>query len=76
METTELHRKHGIELMDFVWAAVLLIIFAVSWILTLLGMPGNWVMVAAAIGYIFLVPAESPVAMRFSSMSKAADSAA
>jgi hypothetical protein len=50
-------------MMEYLWVALLLIILAVSWVLTLLGMPGNWLMVAAAIGYVLLVPAESPVAM-------------
>ncbi len=50
-------------LMDFVWAALLLLILLVCWVLTLLGMPGNWVMIGAAIGYVFLVSAESPVAI-------------
>lgn len=49
--------------MDFVWAAILLIILAVCWVLTLLGMPGNWIIILAAVGYLFVVPAESPVAI-------------
>ena len=49
--------------MDFVWAAVLLTILAVCWVLTLLGMPGNWVMIGAAVGYVLLVPTESPAAI-------------
>ncbi len=52
-----------IRLMDFVWASLLLIILAVCWVLTLLGMPGNWFMIVAAAGYVFLVAAESPVAI-------------
>jgi uncharacterized protein len=47
--------------MDFVWATLLLLILLVCWVLTLLGMPGNWIMLGAAVGYLFLVPAESPV---------------
>jgi hypothetical protein len=49
--------------MEFVWATVLVVILAVSWVLTLLGMPGNWLMVAAAIGYVLVVPTDSPVAI-------------
>lgn len=49
--------------MSFFWAVLLVLVLLLSWVLTLLGMPGNWLMVAAAIGYVLLVPAESPVAI-------------
>lgn len=49
--------------MSIFWAALLLIALAACWVLTLLGMPGNWLMVAAAAGYVLLVPAESPAAI-------------
>ena len=49
--------------MEFFWAVLLLLILVVCWGLTLLGMPGNWIMLGAAIGYLFLVPADSPVAI-------------
>ena len=38
---------------------VLLIVLAGGWLLTLLGMPGNWLMVAATLVYALVVPAES-----------------
>ncbi len=50
-------------MMEYVWSALLLIILAASWSLNLLGLPGNWLMIAAAAGYVLLVPAGSPVAM-------------
>ena len=49
--------------MEFFWAALLLLILLICWVLTLLGMPGNWIMLAAAVGYLFLLPAQSPVAI-------------
>ncbi len=49
--------------MSVVWAILLVLVLAVCWILTLLGMPGNWFMVAAAAGYALLVPAESPLSI-------------
>ena len=49
--------------MTFFWAFLLLIILLVAWVLTLLGMPGNWLMVAAVIGYVLLVPEESPLSI-------------
>jgi len=52
-----------VKLVDFVWAALLLVVLAVCWVLTLLGMPGNWLMIGVAIGFVFLVSAESPVAI-------------
>ncbi|MBN2025118.1 MAG: DUF456 family protein [Pirellulales bacterium] len=47
--------------MDFLWAFLLLVILLVGWALTLLGMPGNWLIVAAAIVFVLIVPAESVV---------------
>lgn len=49
--------------MSIVWAAILLIVLAACWVLTLLGMPGNWLMIAAAVGYVLLVPSGSPAAI-------------
>ena len=46
--------------MSFFWAFLLLMILLLGWVLTLLGMPGNWLMVAAVIGYVLLVPESSP----------------
>lgn len=49
--------------MDFVWATVLLVVLVVCWVLTLLGMPGNWFVILASVGYLLVVPADSPVAI-------------
>ena len=38
-------------------ALLLIVVLMVSWLLTLLGMPGNWLMVAATATYAWLVPA-------------------
>ncbi len=49
--------------MSFFWASLLVVILLVGWVLTLLGMPGNWLIVAAVVGYVLLVPEQSPVAI-------------
>ena len=49
--------------MTFFWALLLLMILLLGWVLTLLGMPGNWLMVAAVIGHVLLVPEDSPLAI-------------
>jgi uncharacterized protein YqgC (DUF456 family) len=49
--------------MSFLWAALLVIILFLCWVLTLLSMPGNWLMVGAVIGYAFLVPEDSAVSI-------------
>lgn len=54
--------------MEHLWAALLLILLATGWILTLLGMPGNWLMVAAALGYVLVVPAVSALAMGWTTL--------
>jgi uncharacterized protein YqgC (DUF456 family) len=48
--------------MDFVWPAVLILVLLAGWVLTLLGMPGNWLMCAAAAVYAWLVPRDAPAA--------------
>jgi len=45
--------------MSFFWALLLVIVLLAGWVLTLVGMPGNWLMVAAAAVYMFLVPEQS-----------------
>jgi len=49
--------------MSFVWASLLLSAIIFGWGLTLLGMPGNWLIVAAAICYVLLVPTQSAVSI-------------
>lgn len=45
--------------MTFFYAFLLVVVLLIGCLLTLLGMPGNWLMVAATAVYAFLVPAES-----------------
>ena len=49
--------------MSMVWACLLVIILLAGWLMTVLGMPGNWLMVAAVVGYVLVVPEDSPVAV-------------
>jgi uncharacterized protein len=44
-------------------ALVLCCTLAAGWLLTLLGMPGNWLIVAAAAVYALIVPADSSLAI-------------
>ena len=46
--------------MAFAWAFLLAVVLFAAWVLTLLGMPGNWLMVAAVVVYVLLMPAASP----------------
>ena len=49
--------------MDLLWAILLVLVLLLSWTLTLVGMPGNWLMVAVAAVYVILMPAQSPLAI-------------
>ena len=49
--------------MTIIFALLLILILVTCWLLTLLGMPGNWLMVAATTFYAFLMPAQSPAAL-------------
>ncbi len=49
--------------MSFLWAILLMVILLIAWVLTLLGMPGNWVMVVAVALFVLLVPEQSAVAI-------------
>lgn len=42
---------------------MLCLALAAGWLLTLLGMPGNWLIVAAAALYVLVVPGESRLAI-------------
>ena len=45
-------------------AIILLVtLLMLGWVLTLLAMPGNWLMVAAVAGYVLVVPEESAAAI-------------
>ena len=47
--------------MSFLGAFSLIVVLLIGWVLTLIGMPGNWLMVAATAVYAYLVPQQSPV---------------
>jgi uncharacterized protein YqgC (DUF456 family) len=44
---------------EYAWALLLVVTLAAGWMLTLFAMPGNWLMVAAAALYAWLMPPES-----------------
>jgi uncharacterized protein len=46
--------------MTFIFALLLVIVLLASWLLTLLSLPGNWLMVLATATYAFFVPPDSP----------------
>ena len=49
--------------MAIFFALLLILVLLGCWSLTLLGLPGNWLMAAAAAVYACLVPAQSPAAL-------------
>jgi len=49
--------------MTIFWAMLLVLLLLAGWMMTLVGMPGNWLMVVAASVYALLVPADSPLAI-------------
>jgi uncharacterized protein YqgC (DUF456 family) len=49
----------GTGMITFLLVLLLIAVLLASWVLTLLGMPGNWLMVAATATYAYLTPAES-----------------
>ena len=49
--------------MTVVFALLLIVVLLACWILTLLALPGNWLMVVATSIYAWLTPAQSPVAI-------------
>ena len=49
--------------MAIVFALLLTLLLLACWFLTLLGMPGNWLMVAAAAVYACLMPAQGPATL-------------
>jgi uncharacterized protein len=46
-------------MITFLFVLLLIVVLLASWVLTLLGMPGNWLMVAATATYAYLMPSES-----------------
>ena len=51
--------------MTILWAAALILVLIASCGLTLLGLPGNWIMVAATSLYILLVPDDSRLSIHW-----------
>jgi uncharacterized protein len=51
--------------MDFVWAAILVLMLLAGWILTVFAMPGNWLIVASAAVFAWFVPRDSHVAFEW-----------
>lgn len=49
--------------MAFLWAALLTVAVAAGWLMTLVGMPGNWLIVACTACYAALGPAETRLAI-------------
>jgi uncharacterized protein YqgC (DUF456 family) len=49
--------------MTVVFALLLILVLLGCWSLTLLGLPGNWLMVVATSIYAYLVPAQSPATL-------------
>ncbi|MGA2617996.1 MAG: DUF456 domain-containing protein [Thermoguttaceae bacterium] len=55
--------------MAFLLAILLIVVLAASWLLTLLGLPGNWLMVAAVALYAWLAPAHGLAALGWKTVS-------
>ena len=49
--------------MTFVWALLLVVIVVAACLLTVIGMPGNWLVVTAAAVYAFLLPHDGRAAI-------------
>lgn len=49
--------------MTALYALLLILVMVVAWLLTLLGLPGNWVMVAAAAVYAAFAPVTQPAGL-------------
>jgi uncharacterized protein len=50
-------------LITLILVLLLIVVLLASWVLTLLGMPGNWLMVVATATYAYFVPADSAAAV-------------
>jgi hypothetical protein len=45
------------------WAILFCLILAIGWVMTVLALPGNWLIVAAAAAYAWLAPADGRLAL-------------
>ena len=52
--------------MTLFWAILLAVGVLAAWLLTLIGMPGNWLMVAATAIYVWLIPKDAPTSFGWS----------
>jgi uncharacterized protein len=55
--------------MSLFWAFLLVAVVLAAWFLTLVGMPGNWLMVAAVVVYVLLVPHEGRLAIGWTTVT-------
>lgn len=56
---------HYAEYLPYLWAVLFVLTLATGWLLTLLSLPGNWLMVSAAVLYAFFVTGDSRVVIRW-----------
>lgn len=49
--------------MTVIFTLLLIVVLLACWLLTLLGLPGNWLMVVVTSIYAYLVPTQSPTAL-------------
>src|SRR3954466_6506818 len=49
--------------MTIVWAMLLVLLLVIAWLTNILGLPGNWLMLAAATFYWLWTPADSTAAV-------------
>jgi uncharacterized protein YqgC (DUF456 family) len=49
--------------MGILTAVVFVVVLIVAWLLQLVGLPGTWVIVAAAAAYTWLIPPDAPLAI-------------
>lgn len=52
--------------MEYVGVVLLILALVVGWILTILNLPGNWVMVAAAALFAYFMPSDAPFSIGWS----------
>ena len=55
--------------MSILWAILLAVILIISWSLTLFGIPGNWLVLAATVVYAYLVPPDWRVSVGWLAIS-------
>ncbi len=49
--------------MEFLWFTLLLVALVVAWTTNLVGLPGNWLMLACAVLYWIVIPAGEPMTL-------------